>query len=254
MVRERLVKAYDSLSDDYHQAFGLFLDHTDQKTRANEWLDRMVGSLPLRRTFIDAGAGTGKVTAWLAERFENTVALEPNAALRRELRRACPGIDVRQEAIMDAKPPELAELVLCSHVLYYIPPQEWRAHIEKMASWLSPQGELVIVLQSSDTDCMDMLAHFQHQRFDLGAAGEHFENEDDGHYRLELENVPAHVTTPDLASAVAIAEFMLNLLPMPEPPTRRALEEYVTDRFAQPGGYRFSCHQDFLRIAHAPAP
>jgi hypothetical protein len=26
---------------------------------------------------------------------------------------------------------------------------------------------LVIVLQSPDTDCMDMLAHFHHRRFDL---------------------------------------------------------------------------------------
>jgi hypothetical protein len=72
---------------------------------------------------------------------------------------------------------------------------------------------------------------------------------------MALEKVPAHVATPDQESAVAIAEFMLNLLPMPEPPTRKALEDYVTGRFAQPGGFRFSCDQDFLRIAPAaPAP
>lgn len=255
MTSETLVQVYDSSSEEYQRAFRLFLAHTDQKTRAGEWLDRMVGSLPVRRTFIDAGAGTGTVTASLTDRFESTLALEPNAALCQELRQACRSSEVRQETIMDAKPPAPAELVLCSHVLYYVQQREWQAHIEKMASWLSPDGELVIVLQSSDTDCMDMLAHFHHQRFDLGAAAERFEKENDGHYRMALEKVPAHVATPDRESAVAIAEFMLNLLPMPEPPTRKALEDYVTGRFAQPGGFRFSCDQDFLRIAPAaPAP
>lgn len=118
-----------------------------------------------------------------------------------------------------------------------------------MASWVSPQGELVIVLQNPDTDCMDMLAHVHHQRFDLGAVVDQLQNENAGHYRTDIESVPAHVMTPDLESAVVIAEFMLNLLPMPEPPTRKQLEDYVTGRFARKDGYRFSCDQDFLRIA-----
>jgi trans-aconitate methyltransferase len=242
------VHVYDSSSDEYRQAFREFLAHTDQKVRARQWLERMVGSLSSRRTFIDAGAGTGTVTAWLADRFERTLALEPNASLCQELRQACPEAEVRQEAIMDVTPVERADLVLCSHVLYYIQPQAWQAHLAAMASWLSPRGELVIVLQSSDTDCMDMLAHFHRQRFDLRLAGEEFEKEHAGRYRTELENVPAAVTTADLASTMAIAEFMLNLLPMPDPPTRTALEEYVVDRFAHDGAYRFSCDQDFLRI------
>lgn len=249
MAREPLVKVYDSSSEDYQQAFDVFLRHTDQKARASEWLDRMVGSLPFRGTFIDAGAGTGTVTARLADRFERTLALEPNASLCQELRQACPGIEVLEETVMGAKPPRQAELVLCSHVLYYIQPQEWQAHLEQMASWVSPHGELVIVLQSSDTDCMDMLAHFHHQRFNLGAIGEQFRKENTGQYRVAIERVPAHVMTRDLDSAVVIAEFMLNLLPMPSPPLRRQLEEYVTGRFAQKDGYRFSCDQDFLRIA-----
>jgi trans-aconitate methyltransferase len=239
---------YDSLSEDYRQAFHLFLDHTDQKTQARQWLDTMVEALATRRTFIDAGAGTGTVTAWLANRFERTVALEPNASLREELRRACPGVEILPETIMDAKPPEQAELVLCSHVLYYIDPKEWPEHLEKMASWVSAQGELVIVLQSPDTDCMDMLAHFHDRRFDLAGAAVQFQTESIGRYRVEIENVPAHVMTPDRESAVTIAEFMLNLLPLPEAPPRKELEDYVTTRFASGDRYRFSCHQDFLRI------
>jgi trans-aconitate methyltransferase len=250
-VTDNPVNAYDSSSEEYRQAFRLFLAHTDQKAGAGEWLDTMVASLPVRRTFIDAGAGTGSVTAWLAPRFESTLALEPNPSLCQELRRACPGVEVLQETIMDAKPPEKAELVLCSHVLYYIEPQEWAAHLERMASWLSADGELVVVLQSPGTDCMDMLAHFHHRRFDLGGAAAQFQKETVGSFRMEIESVAAHVTTPDLESAVTIAEFMLNLLPMPQAPSRDKLKDYVTARFASGDGYRFSCHQDFLRITPA---
>jgi len=244
------VKAYDSSSEDYREAFHLFLGHTDQKATARQWLDGMFGALPYRRRFIDAGAGTGSVTAWLTDSFEHTLALEPNPSLCHELRRACPGIEVREETIMDATPSEAADLVLCSHVLYYVDPAQWPAHLERMASWVSGDGELVIVLQSPDTDCMDMLAHFHHRRFDLGGAAARLDKEYAGRYRMKIEHVPAHVTTPDRERAVTVAEFMLNLLPMPDPPPRVELEEYVAARFACGGGYRFSCHQDFLRITN----
>jgi hypothetical protein len=63
----------------------------------------------------------------------------------------------------------------------------------------------------------------------------------------------AEVTMPDLASAYTIAEFMLNLLPMPNPPARAALEEHIGKHFTQPnGGFRFSCHQDSLVIRRYP--
>jgi hypothetical protein len=46
-----------------------------------------------------------------------------------------------------------------------------------------------------------------------------------------------------------VAEFMLNLLPIPKPPTRQALKEYIRGHFSVgKGGFRFSCHQDFLVV------
>jgi hypothetical protein len=96
---------------------------------------------------------------------------------------------------------------------------------------------------------MRMLEAFHGQRFDLAALAREFEAAHGRSYRVERELVPAHVTTPDLPTAYVIAEFMVNLLPMPKPPERRALEEYVCKHFAAPGGgFRFTCHQDFLVI------
>jgi SAM-dependent methyltransferase len=243
------VRVYDSQSEAYHHAFGVFLDHTDQKVNARRWLHGLVQSLPARRVFVDAGAGNGQVTAWFLDQFERNIAIEPSPSLSADLRRTCPGALVLPVKILEAQPPVQGDLILCSHVLYYVPRSEWRATVARMASWLTPTGVLVIVLQNHATDCMRMLEAFLGQRFDLTALATEFEQQHGQQYRLERQLVPAHVTTPDLASAYVIAEFMLNLLPMPNPPAKRVLEEYIRTNFAGPnGGFRFSCHQDFLLV------
>ena len=59
------VRVFDSQSVAYHEAFQVFLAHTDQKLNARHWLDGLVQGLATRRLFIDAGAGNGQVTAEL---------------------------------------------------------------------------------------------------------------------------------------------------------------------------------------------
>lgn len=247
------VRVYDSQSVAYHQAFQVFLAHTDQKVNARRWLEGLVRTLPARRAFLDAGAGNGQVTVWFLDQFERTIAIEPSPPLSAELRRACPGAQVLPVKILEAQPALQGDLILCSHVLYYIERSAWRANVARMASWLAPGGVLVIVLQNHETDCMRMLEAFLGQRFDLAALAQELVQEHGQQYRVERHLVPAHVTAPDLASAYVIAEFMLNLMPMPNPPEKCALEEYLRAHFAGPkGGFRFSCHQDFLLVRPRP--
>jgi len=249
MQNESKVQVYDSQGAAYHQAFHVFLDHTDQKVNARRELERLVQGLPSRQVFLDAGAGTGQVTAWLLDRFEETVAIEPNPSLSAELKRNCPRARVLPVTINEAEPDVACDIILCSHVLYYIDQQEWLGILSRMASWLAPRGVLVVILQNHETDCMRMLDEFLGRRFDLSALATEFEAAQRQRFLVERKVVPAHVTTSDLATAYVIAEFMLNLLPMSRPPDRRALEEYVKTHFAAPGGgFRFSCHQDFLTI------
>ena len=64
---------------------------------------------------------------------------------------------------------------------------------------------------------------------------------------------PAHVETPDLAKTYAVAEFMLNLLDLTNPPTRKDVEAYVQAHFAQPdGGFRIPVDQDFVELGMRP--
>jgi trans-aconitate methyltransferase len=252
MSADEVVQAYDSLSPAYHRAFEVFLAHTDQKTTAHDWLKGLVQSLPRRGVLVDAGAGNGKVTTWFVGDFQRTIAIEPNPSLCEELRRTCPTAQTLPQTILEAQPPAPADLVLCSHVLYYIPDAQWIAHLEKFVSWLAPDGMLVIVLQNHDTECMRLLEHFHGRRFQLSELARRFEAQHGRDYRVEIATVAAQVKTADFESAYIVAEFMLNLLPLPQPP-RRSLEDYVRRHFADPaGGFRFSCDQDFLTIRRRP--
>jgi len=249
MSNDTNVRVYDSRSAAYHQAFQVFLENTDQKVVARRWLDELVRELAARHVFIDAGAGNGQVTAWFLGSFERTIAIEPNPSLADDLRHACPGAELLQSRILQAKPGAGGDLVLCSHVLYYIDRSEWATTADRMASWLAPGGVLVVVLQSHETDCMRMLEAFCGHRFDLSGLADEFAARHRGRYRVEMQQVAAYVTARDLAAAFTIGEFMLNLLPMSDPPERQALERYILQHFAAPGAlFRFSCHQDFLVI------
>jgi SAM-dependent methyltransferase len=244
------VRNFASNSPEYQRAFEAFLSHTDQKKNARARLAAELDRLPRRRTLIDAGAGNGELTAWAAPRFERVVAVEPNPGLAAELRVACPRAEVLAVTILEAGPQPTADFVLCSHVFYYIPDDAWAAHLHRLMDWLAPGGVLAIALQNPGTDCMRMLEHFVGRRVDSQQLRQVAEVTAGGAFEVRLDTVPAHITTDDLETACVIAEFMLNLLPMPSPPPWPELERYVRDHFQRPGqGYVLSCHQDFLWVA-----
>ena len=81
MSNTELVQVFNSQTQAYHDAFQVFLEHTDQKVTARAWLERCIQTLPSRRVCIDAGAGEGQVTSWVAAAFDTTLAIEPNPHL-----------------------------------------------------------------------------------------------------------------------------------------------------------------------------
>lgn len=253
MTQPEPIRVFDSQGEDYKRAFQVFLDHTDQKRNAKRVLQKLVDALPARKVFIDAGAGTGEVTKAFAGTFDRTIAIEPNTYLLTQLQRAIPQADAIGASILAASPEALGDFVLCSHTLYYIPADEWLAHLERLVSWMSPTGVTVVVLQNRGTACMTMLEHFFGHRFDLGGLADAFRAKQGDRYDVTTALDPAHVETSEQAAAYTVAEFMMNLLPISRPPARRDLEAYVAKHFATTAGaYRLSVHQDFLQIRARP--
>ena len=248
MTDQTVLNAYDSRGDEYSRAFGVFLAHTDQKAKANAWLEREVDGLADRGVFIDAGAGNGQLTGWLAPRFRKTIAIEPNPSFREGLLKSCPGVELLPAPIAQARPNAQADFVLCSHVFYHVDRARWAENLRSLASWLRPGGVLAVALQNHETDCMRMFRHFTGEEFDLLALTRAFSSETRDRFGVEMETVEAHIRTDSFEDAYVIAEFILNLLPLSHPPRRAELDRYVRTHFHNNGNYRFSCHQDFLRV------
>src|SRR5438034_9813588 len=80
MAEEQTIAVYDSQSHEYHRAFQVFLDHTDQKLKAQKSLTALNDRLPSRRVFIDAVAGNGKMTAWFTQLFVRPLAILTTAS------------------------------------------------------------------------------------------------------------------------------------------------------------------------------
>lgn len=253
MTHQERIRMFDSQGEAYKQAFQIFLDHTDQKRNAKRWLQEVVDRLPARRVFIDAGAGNGEVTKAFAGAFTRTIAIEPNVYLRDQLQQTLPTAEAIGLPILAAQPAVQGDLVLCSHTFYYIPPEDWLAHLERLVSWMAPAGVTIVVLQHRESGCMNMVHHFFGHRFELRRAADAFQAKHGNRYDVVTTLDPAHVETPDLGKAYTVAEFMLNLLDMTCAPTRQDVEAYVQANFATPaGGYRIPVHQDFLQIRHRP--
>jgi ubiquinone/menaquinone biosynthesis C-methylase UbiE len=249
MTQSDTIQVFDSQGESYKQAFQVFLDHTDQKRNAKRWLQQIVDAMPTRQVFIDAGAGNGAVTGAFADAFARTIAIEPNGYLLSQLQQAIPQAEVIGEPILKANPAAKGDLVLCSHILYYIPPGEWLEHLERLVSWMSPTGVTIVILQNRESGCMNMVHHFFNHRFELRHVVDLFQQKHGDRYEVVITLDPAHVDTPDFASAYTVAEFMLNLLSMPLPPKRQDVETYINTHFANAdGSYRFPVHQDFLQI------
>jgi trans-aconitate methyltransferase len=248
MTVQKMLNFYDSQDDEYSRAFGVFLAHTDQKAKAAAWFEEEVNGLADQGVFIDAGAGNGQLTGWLAPRFRKTIAIEPNSSFWEGLQKSCPRVELLPVPIDQARPSSQAEFVLCSHVFYYIDQGHWAENFHYLASWLRPRGVLAVALQNPETDCMRMLRHFTGDKFDLEALARAFARDEQGRFDVRTETVEAHILTDSFEAAYILAEFVLNALPLSHPPPRAELERYIRTHFHSNGYYCFSCHQDFLRV------
>jgi hypothetical protein len=108
---------------------------------------------------------------------------------------------------------------------------------------------LAVILQDPDTDCMRMLRHFTGRSFDLRGLRGEFNAGHGARFESRIETVPAAVAAADPADAYTIAEFVLNVLPIPSPIARADVERYLDRHARDPDGvYRLTCTQDILVV------
>ncbi|MDO9540060.1 MAG: class I SAM-dependent methyltransferase [Methanocalculus sp.] len=143
----------------------LFVSSSTEKGIELLVIGDVIAGLPDRRRFLDVGAGGGDLTVPISQLFEETVVVEPNPLQARAFRRRHPEFTVVEEGWESVDQEKdlggnVFDLILCSHVLYYIPTGDWDTLVYRMYTLLSAGGCLAIVLQSPLGEVADFFNRF----------------------------------------------------------------------------------------------
>ncbi|MDJ0679314.1 MAG: methyltransferase domain-containing protein [Xenococcaceae cyanobacterium MO_167.B52] len=243
----------------YKDYFAWFLQHTDEKQRIWNWFsEEFLPRLETRDVLIDAGAGNGEIMSHFLPKFHRCIAIEPSPAFTTDLLKLIPEQYLYQTTIIDA-PLSLpkANLVIESHVKYYIPAEEWEINTDRLISWLTPGGCLVEVLESEHSDFQRMRAEFLGQKYVTELQQFAWQYGRRKNVEIEVDTRRAWVSCTSLEMMLGIAIFMMNDVP-PDVlsnhsgrPTYKQLARWIHQNSYSPDGvYRMSCVQDFVKYFH----
>ena len=106
----------------YQRQLQLFTQCSTEKGIELLKIGEVIARLPDRQRFLDIGAGGGHLTIPVAQQFEKTTIIEPNIKQAERFCRQYPAFCVHNGSWTESNlNDECFDLILCSHVLYYIP-------------------------------------------------------------------------------------------------------------------------------------
>ena len=240
----------------YHQYFGWFLQHTNEKERIWDWFSQeLLPQISTRDVLIDAGAGNGELLSHFSPKFHQCIAIEPNPAFANNLLKFIPDKFFYQTTIIGA--PGLlpkANLVVASHVKYYIPSEEWKINTDRLISWLAPGSCLVEIFESIHSDFQRMRREFLGREYVRELQHFAWQYSRQKNIEVKVDTREAWVTCTSLEIMLGIAIFMMNdlapeiLSNHPGRPTCEQLAQWIHQNYySSDGVYRMYCTQDFMQ-------
>lgn len=245
----KLCSPYAPGSQEYAAAFELFLRQTDQKEMAREKILKVLGTKRLN-TLLDVGAGDGALTSMISGNFSEIVLIEPHEQFAAEAARRLPQARIIRAKIEDAQFDFLADVVLISHVLYYVEPDKWPEILLKCSAALNPGGIIIILLQSPESDYMKIFDVFgiRHQNLNQILSDELHKQTG---MKVELfDSIKSVVKCRNETDVVKIGEFMLNCRSGWKPFPAKKLIEVTKGVVGQTDlPMQISCDQDILVLS-----
>jgi len=220
----------------YRRQLRLFVASCAEKGAELVRIGEVLGGLRRRRAFLDIGAGGGDLTIPLSASFAATTVVEPNAAQVAFLRGQRPEFECIHASFEDVDlDGRRFDLILCSHVLYYIPPGRWLHTVAKMYDHLAPGGRLVLVVQSpvgQVAEFFNTFTTYDAPILDLWDRLADLYGEENLDVRYFLNDI----RTTSLDDMVDIGLFLLCDRRFRR--QRREIAAYLESRHKVPGGYR----------------
>lgn len=161
----------------FKEQFDFLSTHTPEYEFTVPYIvEHVVNRLGQHAHFMDIGAGRGNLCKPLSAYFEQTTIVEPNKIYFDELH----AWGQKKQIVLDGfnsdwlkvNTDKCADLILMSHVMYYVPAEYWLYFFYKAYELLNPNGRIVIILNSLTNDITRLYKEFllPHEWWEIASA------------------------------------------------------------------------------------
>lgn len=201
----------------YKEQFDLLSYSTSEYEQSVPYIEaNLLPKLTERKNFLDIGAGSGNFSKPFAPLFAQTTIIEPNQDYFEELLQWGAAENLALDGYngdwLDFDYQGKANLVVMSHVLYFVPSQKRKAFIEKAYASVQSGGYLVIILISATSG-------ISHLYRNLLAPSDFAEMpsieqvvvqmQADGYENMQLRSFDAEIDIPNKASMDYLIDFLV---------------------------------------------
>lgn len=229
----------------YKHAFDLLSTNTQEYNNFIISLEKeVIPLLPSHTHFLDIGAGRGNLTKPISLCFQRSTIVEPNDHFFTEV------MDWSQQRGMDLvgynQPwqevplEEDTELVVISHVLYYIHPEDHLEFLNKAYALLVPGGKMVLALNGKQSDIwkLSQLLYAPDDFANLPYAERLFDNLQEWGFIATYRGFESHITTKTEAEMRFLIDFlMLDKVDFEDDSKAAIRDAYLQQHLRKPSDY-----------------
>lgn len=201
----------------YKEQFDILSFHTTEYDDMLGFLrTEIFPKLPAMEHFLDIGAGRGNYARPFSQEFKHTTIVEPNEVYFKEILAwasengsQIEGYNCEWQSV-DFR--ARVDLILMSHMLYYVPKNERMKLIRKAYNQLKQGGYLVIVLNSEGCGIREVYeAFYPEHLYEAMPTGEEIAAmmRDEGYQEVVEQIFPAKITVPTMEDLYLLIDFLL---------------------------------------------
>lgn len=229
----------------------LVLNSTLETThRASFYLKKILPQLSSKNNLLDVGPGNGQLTSLMNGKFKQITVVDPCEEAVQTIKKinweANTKLVTIQDSILKTNLPEKHfDLIMLSHVLYYIEQNKWFEVAELCYKALHPNGIMVIVLSGAKLGKAELMHYFSGRSIDI----ESFTQQCADRLSSFIENFVSNEDfyAYNLNTILHIAGFLLSDINTFT--SKKNLKDYVIKNFKiNKNLFKISTQQEFIVI------
>jgi 2-polyprenyl-3-methyl-5-hydroxy-6-metoxy-1,4-benzoquinol methylase len=247
LIREPILYGKFLNDEHYMKTLDLVLNSTlETKHRGTFYIKNILPRLVRKNNLLDIGPGDGKLTSIVGVNFKQITAVDTCEIALRKTEEVISNLNAHvtkiQGSILEVDlPTNYYDLIMVSHVLYYVELSKWMEVAELCYNSLHPGGVMVIVLSGAKLGKADLMHHFSGRSIDIDSYVEKFS------YPVEIFISNESFYAYDLNTILHIAGFLL--CDVNTYTTKKELINYLIENHqVDENLFKISTQQEFIVI------